>query len=224
MKTLREKLLAKAWTPRELRILRSSYRSKGAAYVAQRTGRPFAGVCAKAARLGLRNKPRWTDIDNQRLRNLWGVESLTVIAKRLGRTKNGVFRQAIDVLGLKRGAQEGQEMLTAAARRTGYDVATLRRVLEAAGVELKRPMSEPGSKRRRRVVESVDVDEAVAAWNATETVNGAARARGISDDYLRKLLKRAAGVPAKPEGRKAWRVPTTIIDRALAGAGRAAAA
>jgi len=220
--TLREQLLARAWTPRELRILRSSYRSKGAAYVANRTGRAFKAVCAKAARLGLKNRPPWTDIENRRLRNWWGVETVAAIASKLGRSKWAVFHQAGEVLGLKRGVQAGQESLKATARRTGYSYETLLRVLAASGVKLKRPVSEPGSKRCRFVVDTVDVDEAVAAWNATETVNGAARARGIGSNYLRALLERTPGVPPKLAG-KCWRVPTAVIDRALAGEKRRAA-
>lgn len=222
--TLREKLLSQSWTPAELEILRGSYVERGRAYVAAATGRSVASVCAKAARLGLARKPRWTDLENQQLRNWWGVESLHAIAMRLGRTRIAVFRQGVYELGLRRGVQDGQESLKAAARRTGYAIATLRRILDAAGVKLSRPTSEPKCRRKARwAVDVAEVDEAVAAWLATETVFGAARVRGIGDDALRALLKRTPGVPPKPEGRKAWRIPSAVIDRALASAGRRAA-
>lgn len=211
------------WSRREHSILRRWYRSRGAAFVARLTGRSVAGVCTKAERLGLLRKRPWTDLENRRLTNWWGVDNLAAIARKLKRSECAVFRQAVDVLKLKRGAQAGQELLKAATRRTGYDAATLRRVLAAAGVKLKRPMSEPSKRRWRWVVESVEVDEAVAAWNATETVLGAARVREIGHHALRALLERTPGVPPKPEGRRAWRVPSEVIDRALAGAGRRAA-
>ena len=54
-----------------------------------------------------------------------------------------------------------------------------------------------------------------------ETV--AARSRGHSSEWLARRLRGVDGVPKKPGRKVPWRIPTAVIDRALAGEGRRAA-
>lgn len=106
---------------------------------------------------------RWTPDDDRKLRNWWGIETMRTIAGRLGRTGDAVAARA-RILGLAVVPTGPVEYLTHAARRTGFHVESLRRILERAGVPMDRTMSRPlraKTKRRCRVVDRALVDAAV---------------------------------------------------------------
>lgn len=213
----RGNLLGRPWAPTEDDAVRAGYEKGEAPAVARELGRTLISVYHRAQRLGLQTHRRWTKDDDRRLRNWWGEFTIETIAKRIDRTTATTFWRA-QVLGLPLGAAEGTEYLTHAAERTGYAVATLKMILRRSGVEIKRTMSRPekGAKRHYHCVDPVLVDAAIRAWLKTEPLEAAARARGISAEMLRLRLQHVSGVPPRPADGTHWRIPTEVIDRAVA--------
>ncbi len=209
-------MLGRPWTPAEDAALRAGYEHGKAPEIAAQLGRTFQSVFKRASRLGLGARRRWTNDDDRRLRNWWGEFTIETLAKRLNRTPATTFWRA-QKLSLKLGAAPGTEYLTHAAKRAGYTVSSLRRVLRRSGVEIKRTMSRPekGTRRHYHCVDPVLVDQAVAAWLKTEPLEAAARSRGVSAEILVNRLRDITDAPKKPTDRSHWRVPTEILDRAI---------
>ncbi len=207
-----------AWTPAEDAVLRECYVAEGPVRVVELLGRSLSSVQHRAARLGLWRRRRWTANDDRRLVVLWGERSLAAVARALDRTEATTYWRA-QKLGLPLGIQPGHETLTEAAERTGFSADTLRGILRWAGVRRSRTMSRPeaGIRYARQMLEPIDVDDAVAAWMACEVVNDAANRRGMLGDTLgRWLLESGLPVPPKPPCKRRWRVPTELIERAIA--------
>jgi len=211
------------WTATEIAFLRDHYLVDGATRIARDLDRTFSSVANRARRLGLLRKRRWTRGDDLKLELLWDTTTLRGLSKKLGRTQATIYARA-QKLGLGLGCPNGFEYLTAAAERTGFDTGQLRVVLRAAGVKVRVAMARPGprqSKRKYHYVPPEAVDEAVALWNRSETIESAARRHGVCGDSIRRWLDeaRAAGasIPAEPTQRKArWRLPSDLIDRVVA--------
>lgn len=162
---------------------------------------------------------RWSASEDEKLRVSWGEVTVPDLAGMLRRTEWAVYRRARD-LGISVGCPRGYEWLTAAARRTGYDVATLRSVLDDAGVAMRPALHRLDYTPRsgRVYVDPFDVDAAVAARNLTETLSSAATRRGIEHRRLIRALAGVDGVPRKPRRGRAWRIPTALLDLAMRGA------
>lgn len=213
------------WSDSERQYMRDHFASDGAAACASALSRPITAVLSAAQRLGVRARPRWTTREDDQLRMLWGAHSVTAISNRIGRSTYSVYRRAHD-LDLGCGCPQGHEYLTTAAERTGYETATLRKILHWAGVRIDRAASRASSKRRfahrgHFVVEPTDVDEAVKRWLACEYVADAAHSRGLSSRALRTILRHAiargdARVPRQPTRFRHWRVETTLLDELVA--------
>lgn len=218
----RENLVGRPWSPADDAVIRAGYEKGQAPAIARQLGRTLASVYHRARRLGLSTHRRWTKDDDRRLRNWWGEFTVDTIAKRLNRTAVTTFWRA-QHLRLPLGAPGGTEYLSHAAERTGYALASFRMILKRSGVVIKRTMSRPekGAKRHYHCVDPVLVDVAIAAWLKTEPLEAAARARGLSSEALASRLRGVVGVPPKPI-KLHWRIPTVVIDRALAGERRAA--
>lgn len=161
----------------------------------------------------------WSGHDDQMLRDLWGSYSITWLARKFGRTYTAIFWRARH-LDLQLGCPPGSEYLTAAARRTGYEVQSLRRILAAAGVGLHVAHAKKRTRRRpRHYVDRYEVDWAVAAWMETETLNQAAKRHGMNPATLRRWLLAAiaggASIPPPPEKGLRWQVPGKAVDRVV---------
>jgi hypothetical protein len=175
--------------------------------------------------MGSRHHRRWTPREDRDLSMSWGLEALSQLARRLGRTPITIYWRARK-LGLRLGAPEGMEYLQHAAARAGYTTGQLRRILRAADVTLRCTPSRPDAKRHGRglrpfhrfhYVDPIDVDDAVAAWCRQETTEGAARRHGVCGDTIRRLLLAAGHAP--PRRRKAhWRVDPELVDRLVTAA------
>jgi hypothetical protein len=214
------------WSPDEDRLLVEQYKKGGAPRVARETGRTLISVYHRARRLGLSTHRPWSEADDRVLRNWWGEFAAVSIARKLGRTGDAVVWRARHI-GLSIGPGDGMEYLSHAAERAGVADLTMRRILEWAGVEIKRTMSRPHcirkSKRRCLCVDTVLADQAVEDWLKSEWLESAARARGISAGALATRLG-AIGVvrpqgtpwriPMRPTSAH-WRVPTVLIERAV---------
>lgn len=169
----------------------------------------------------VRHYRRWTIKEAQRLRSLWGVESVKSIAKKIGRSPITVYYFA-QKLKLPLGCPQGYEYLTAAAKRTGFDTKSLRAVLRASDVKIKLAMAKPSTPRgkgkrrgsRTHVVLPDNVDEAVSLWTTQECLPDAARRLGTTREILRAALLAAGHEP--PRHKYRWRVMPATADAAMA--------
>lgn len=212
------------WTASEDKALRHAYVA-GGIYVAHAhlPHRSVPSLFHRARRIGLYRRRRWTAADDAQLRNLWGVDmSLDEIAERLGRTPITTYWRA-QKIGLPLGCPDGWERLSHAAERTGYCTSQLRRILKAAGVEMRRSITretKPRGKRRKahrwHIVVPESVDAAIKRWLATEPVSAAARRHGVTADVLARRL-RLAGIKKTVAGKKHWRVSEVDVADALYG-------
>ncbi|MEP6651795.1 MAG: hypothetical protein ABJA82_00460 [Myxococcales bacterium] len=208
------------WTADEEALLRERYLLDKPEDLAARMGRTRNCIMQKASVLGIATirKP-WPAADIRTLRNLWLEGDLSLIAKRLNRSKGSIYDRGRR-MGLATGCPSGFEYLYAAAVRTGYHVSQMRMILKWAGVRIRRAMVCPSrpvaNKHERHIVEPFDVDEAVKNWLATEPFAAAVRSRGIPRREMARRLRLVPGVPPKPEGKRHWRIPTEVIDQALA--------
>lgn len=192
--------------------------------------RTMAAIIQAAQRLGA-NNPAYTAAEDKKLSLLWdaGIR-LAAIAAEMGRSESSVFCRS-RVLRLPAACPEGYEFICNASKRTGYYVSTLRKILAWAGVKEHLALSDPiprasrrAAKWHRHYVDPLLVDEAIERWLKTETVCGAARARGLSNESLYRWLT-AAGVfeKRKPGTRPGVRnIATEVIDRVVAQHKRAA--
>lgn len=217
-------MTAKAWASREDAYLRDRYVADGAITCGRALGRSFGSVTRRAQRLGVIRVRRWSEKDDARLRILWGTRRLEDVAAALGRSTDSVYWRA-KACGLGVGCPQGFEYLSTAAERTGYAVAQLRRILNWAHVHVTRATTRPGRQTRTDhvhwVIEPADVDEAVAAWHRTETLEGASACRGLCSTVVSRLLRAAAArgdtrVPPRPRFRRHWRLPTELVDELVA--------
>lgn len=159
---------------------------------------------------GGRARSRWTPAEEARLKWSWGEVPVPRLARDLGRTESAVRIRAVNVLGLGGTKSEDWESLSAAAARTGYAPATLRKVLESAGVS-PRSVFFHGT-RPKRMYRVSSVDAAVAAYvSSTETVRQAAVDRGMVPETLRRWLAEAGHHPPDARG-STWRLATAAID------------
>lgn len=206
------------WTDEELERLRTLFPKRGAAAVAAELGRTSAAVYQKANVLGIRYRaPRWTAREDARLRFLWETSaSLHQIAAEIGRPWKAVYHRAA-FLELPFGVPQGYEYLSVAAKRAGFALRTFQRILEWAGVRIHRTRTRRLRREHpRRYVEPDDVDAAIARWNQTESVNGAARRLGVSEPTLRRWLRRIGVSETGRQRGCIWRVLSTDAERAMA--------
>lgn len=205
------------WTPAEDDVIRTLGAKLEAKEIAARLpGRSVVAIFHRWRKLGLRKNRRWTRADDRQLMLLWGSCSLAATARRLGRTTVTTYWRA-QKLGLGLGCPRGYEYLSAAAKRTGFDTATLRTVLRWAGVHVEKVLCRRVSGTwRRHYVNPDRVDQAVSEWLATETPEQASRRIGISTEIIVNRL-RASGLPLpeRPGKKRRWRIPSETIDRAV---------
>lgn len=213
------------WSSLEDAVLREHYVARGSAWCARELGRTAAGVTKRAVRLRVVRVRPWTHKEDDRLRMSWGPLTIRAIAKDLGRTETSIYWRA-KLIGLSAGCPQGYEYLSGAAARTGYATSQLRRICRWAGVHITRAMVRPTRRRAEHHVSHIvipfEIDEAVAAWLATETLHAGARRHGYEGSVLKKMLlaalergdERAPPPPTRRRGH--WRVPTALIDELFA--------
>lgn len=119
-------------------------------------------------------------------------------------------RRWAQFLGIRRrrtASKPGMESVAHSAARSGLYPRTLRRILKWHGVRLM-----PTHRSGEWLVRKSDVDRAVAAWVASETIESGARSRGIHPNTLRNWLRRAGLMPRRKCGSRTKRVATATID------------
>lgn len=197
---------ARRWTEEEVSRLRSLVLS-GRWEVASRAelletfpGRTLHGIRSRSASLrpGARRGPRaWTREDEKLLRELWPATSERTIRHQLRRSWTAIQKHA-DLLGIRQLRWQGFESPAAAARRAGYALRTMIKILRAwnrhyqgfsidARAELPNPAMRPmrlhfgsnAGKKYPRRVEAGTVDLAVAWWCALETLGEACDRLGM---------------------------------------------
>jgi|HubBroStandDraft_4_1064222.scaffolds.fasta_scaffold168925_3 hypothetical protein len=210
------KNLGTPWTAEDRRVLRDSYLAGGiSAARAALPDRTEMAIYHVAQKMKLVRRRRWTRADDRELADLWGEMSVAKTAKRIGRTVLATYFRA-QHLKLPLGVTQGREYLTTSANRLGFDVSQLRQILAWAGVRILSSMGRPtGAKRTYHVVDKFDATDAVERWLKTETIESAARARGVCAEVLRGILLAAGEKPPRKK-KKHWRVPTETLDRLMA--------
>lgn len=193
-------------------------------------GRTKYAIWNRANKLGISIKGLWSDDEVIDLEYLWqSGKTIAEIAGEMGRTQLGVYQKARE-LGLPgQPLPDDCELVESATHRTGYDRKTLKKILDWAGVERLRPPVPRGRYRKvragrkcRRVrsyaprghyANSTSIDEAIAAWQQTETVARVAKRIGVCGQTLRRWLV-SAGY-SRPGKKKSWRVTQEEVDRAV---------
>ena len=207
---------ARPWTPKQEAVLRTRYVTDPTRAIAADLGRTPAAIRKRASILGIVCERPWAEADRSSLRLLWSEMTLKDLAKHLGRTESAVYTRAARE-GLPLGCPRGKEFVSDAAKRTGFAVITLQRILKRHRVVVSPSMSRAcGAARHHGVVDPLDVDEAVRAWLETETLEAAARSRGVSAERLQGALRALPGAPRKPRKKGGhWRIPSEVVERAL---------
>lgn len=209
------------WSASEDATVREHYVALGAEETAARLpGRTVRAVWARARRLDVYYKRPWTAEEDALLAQLWGLYSTRSIAKRLGRGWKAVYMRAA-VAGLVARERSGTETLAAASERCGYSPRDMLRILRRAGVLQQSVSRNAGGYRLKPSyqLDPFEVDEAVADYVRGSALTAAARARGMSDDRLRRALEKI-GV-TRPEVLKKgeqWRIDDATVDRAVQAA------
>jgi hypothetical protein len=207
------------WTETEKGVMRASYLKVGMKAMLKRLpGRSRSSILSKAYSMGLKKRRHWTDKEASWLRSNWGVEPMDTLCARLRRSRASVHWKA-EKIGLKVGAPEGWETITAAARRSGYAVSSLRNILAWADAKIILAYhATRQTKCRRMIVESFDVDDAVERWLASEYLHSAAKARRMGDRTLLQMMLACGGKMTrmkKAKGHGWWRAETREWDRAV---------
>ncbi len=162
----------------------------------------------------------WTEQEDNAIRVGWGIHPIEQIAASLGRSQRTVFRRGARVLELGGGCPQGFEFEGQAARRCGYSLPAMRRILYWARVKIRPAASRPGCLGHGRIVEPHDVDQAISEWMAHETLAQAGVRLGYSRETLRTWLNEDAGagiISLSPHAVKHhWRIPRATLDEVVA--------
>jgi len=203
------------WTEQEDEILRTQYKRNGVKTVVKLLPhRTASSIFNRVNLLGIKRRGHWTAEEEDKLRSLWGVEPLDRIARILERTKHGVHTYARLKLGLKVGTPEGWENLAQAAVRTGYASATLKSIMDFAGINPMRGYSYSDRKAKYHtiIVQPSDVDYAISLWQDSETLFEAACRRNMYPGTLRARLIAAGVMPPERKGAFWYLSPRIISD------------
>ena len=168
---------------------------------------------------------RWTPREDRILLRGWRqLPPRALRAKLPGRSWCSIRHRAGKVLGLKGGAPQGYVSLQRAAVLLGYsDAGFVRRLAARHNVAIRLhpcPNEVRAKTCQRRCVEWDAIRDALTReMTSTESVAGAARARGISSVSLWRWLHDEGALPPLPKGAKhrgTAHVETSVIDRVVA--------
>lgn len=144
---------------------------------------------------------------------------MDALQRRLpGRTRGAIWQRARR-LRLPMGIPQGCEALTSAARRLGWSLEQLEMIVRAAGVRLLAVESMHRGGRVWRYAPRDELERAVHAWMARETVCGAARARRVAPATLRLWLRRAGYRRPPGLARRHERIASALFDHVVATRG-----
>lgn len=211
------------WTPEEDAKLKSAYAPNGGGETSaakRLPGRTMEAIRSRACRLKLSRARWWTADDIERLRSMWGIETVENIARMMRRNRNAVVDRARH-LGLTIGIPDGWESMSAASVRTGYPLPCLRTILRWSEVRIVKQFTRyTKGKIPKCIVETSEVDYAVHEWHQTETLAAAAERIDWSRIRLLEALKRAGCEPPKRtqggDKRSHLRLPSADVDKAVA--------
>lgn len=157
----------------------------------------------------------WSARDNEILTFLVGSgASAREMEKALHRPASAIYKRAVE-MGLGVGCPEGTELLTTAARRTGFSPKSLARIVAWAKIPEEKAFSRSRRAVRSRCYVVEDVDDAAARWLKTETVNAAATRLGVASSTLLRWLREAGVLGAGRLSHSAHRVESATIERVV---------
>lgn len=214
--------MRRLWTPDEDAIIRATWPKRGGPAKVRKLlpHRTPAALRCHAKLLGVVTQPKWTTREVLILREEWlsGTSTRGLREKLRGRPWCGIVMKARS-LGLRLGAPQGHETLTACSKRLGFGCTTqFQRVLTWAGVQTTNTRAlNPGREYRVKFVDSEEAEAALRRWMEAEDIGSAARRRGLYPVTLRRWC-RADGVleGSQPEHRYRQRLPSSVIDRVVA--------
>jgi hypothetical protein len=214
--------LGKLWEPAEDEIVRANYPRRRAHAKLRRLlpHRTWGAIKQRAGVLGLATLHRvWTARERAYVEANWQVVGVAAIALALRRTRCAIVQYAKE-LGLPFGIPQGCLSIEQAAKRQSYERSVLRKILQREGVAFHPWQGFRGrGKSPRYYVDEVEMLEALERHerrvHSTETIKGAARARGLCHQMLGRWLYEAGAAPADQRGRP-HEIPSEVIDRVIA--------
>jgi hypothetical protein len=208
-------ITGKPWSDADDATLRAFAPSNPWQVLAAMLGRSKMAVFHRCRHLGIHKMARWTPADDMWLRASWD-RPLSKLSAKVGRTEQAVAQRA-QQLGLGLGCPPGFEYLTVAARRTGFDRSSLRMILRWGKVKIHESITANRRPRGRWIVDPEKVDRAVEDWLKTETIEAASRRTGYTAEALTRRLEMCGlPLPGRPTGKRHWRIPSDLIDEAIA--------
>lgn len=237
------------WTPEEDEVLRACYTKRSGSYQRAQKALPHRsphGISNRAHLLGLITYgSHWTLAEDNILRTEWGDTAKRTLREKLpGRTWNAIGIRA-KRLGLPSQSQ-GATFIVAMSKRFGCGPAMLLKVLDLAGVQVRkiegvnselrdrgkfvgtgasrkaRMAKLPPRTRKRGTWRRTDEEQAEMAWRAwcdLEVVNAAALRRGLIGETLYRWLYKS-GALVKTGSRAHKVLPSALIDFAVRTRGR----
>lgn len=199
----------KAWRQAEVDVLAEEYQRDsrdtppGVRAASRLPGRTAKACEVKASKLGLSDRS-WSDAEDTRLVRLWG-EGLTLsqIAHDIGRTEYAC-RKRWYALGGRGGCPRGWITVTAASRKYGLTIASVRRIAKRAGLGLRPYPSTLGRSTSGRLPRGArgmyweaELELAIMDRLEREPMTAAARRLGVGAEYLKLRLYRAGYRPPR---------------------------
>jgi hypothetical protein len=176
-------------------------------------------VAAKANRMGLAGKKKWTQEEVRTLVDYWHEVNQRTLREKFPSHSWASIRYKARAIGLPSGVPQGCESLKTAAKRIGYDTRTIEKMIELAGLRLHRAYSDITRLAQGvvRYVSTDDMDAAFELWSQRESVEKASAARGVSRNALKSWLIKEGVIVERGRGQTAsHRVPSAEIDRVVA--------
>lgn len=191
-------------------------REERAAVDVARQGRDLTTWLREAIGAAVGWHGRWSPCADAFLRmNFRRLDAADVYRANPGRSPETIHEHATQLgLAVDLGAYEDRLSLQAAAEASGYNRRTLARILRAAGVAPKRLAGRRNDPTRPvSFVMRRDVDRAVAAWGARESLLSAAARLGCAGDDLAAHLRARGHAPTNGTN---WRLPSKVYDDVVA--------
>jgi transposase-like protein len=184
--------------------------------IAQRTGISSSALKRQLRQHSPRTRSPWLQQDDDMLTLLvQSGASVGEMRRALNRDESALYKRAVH-LGIGVGCPPETELAQTAARRSGFAASAFARIMEWAEVKAGKSFSRGAG---RKCYEVANVDEAVARWLRTETVNAAALRLGVPTSTLLRWLREEGILPTGRLSRTMHRVESALLERVVQARG-----